>query len=267
MKICLIGGAGYIGSCLSLSLSGHGHDVTIIDPAEPILFPPEIRHIKNKFDPQQIDLNKFDCVYHLAAFPSIEGCERLGAKKTFQENVEVTKTIVDALKNYSTKLIFASSSAIYATPSLYSVSKLQSEYLVANRPNSISLRLGTVYGISPNMRNGVLVNDMVKQAVNSGHLEIWHPDSIRPYIDIDDCVRYMRLIKTQKFGISYANVASQMVEKIAIAGYISHETLCDVSVVDYSRRFIQWFDMECSIKPFSPISEGIQKLVRHYVES
>ena len=52
--------------------------------------------------------------------------------------------------------------------SLYGQTKVQAESLVLDSPNAITLRLATVFGLSPRMRLDLLVNHFVHEAVTRG---------------------------------------------------------------------------------------------------
>lgn len=129
MKYFIIGGAGFIGSVLvDKLLNQKGNSVTVYDN----LSSGKLRYIK-KFSSQKnflfikddiLDLKKLqknmkhhDFVYHLAANPDI----RLGLKDTrldFQINTVGTMNVLDSMiKNKINKIVFASSSAIFGTPS------------------------------------------------------------------------------------------------------------------------------------------------------
>jgi nucleoside-diphosphate-sugar epimerase len=74
---------------------------------------------------------------------------------------------------------------------LYGQTKVQAEAEVLGSPNAISLRLATVFGMSPRMRMDLLVNQFVYSAVTGGTLVLFEKDFKRNYIhirDIADCM-------------------------------------------------------------------------------
>jgi nucleoside-diphosphate-sugar epimerase len=61
---------------------------------------------------------------------------------------------------------------------------------VLDGPNSLTLRLATVFGTSPRMRVDLLVNHFVYAAVTDGYIVIFEKDFKRNYIhirDVADC--------------------------------------------------------------------------------
>jgi nucleoside-diphosphate-sugar epimerase len=264
-KIAIIGGAGYIGSALSKKLAEDRHKVTVIDPnITPVH--PQIFHVHREFEQTDIDLGQFDIVYHLAAITSIQKCEILPVSEVYKTNVALTRKIVNGLYK-DTPLIYASTSAIYAGASKYSISKLQSEYEVAKHPRSTCLRLGTVYGISPNTREGILVNDMVRQAVTTGELSLWHGDTTRPYTHIDGCVDYLAGL-TKRTPKKLENVFADFWSKEYIAKIIRSLTGCEINIVNRSEKFSQDFIVKgCDIvhKRWS-LENDIAEIVRFYAE-
>jgi len=70
---------------------------------------------------------------------------------------------------------------------------VQAEKEILSKPNSISLRLATVFGISPRMRLDLLVNQFVYAAVTDGYIVIFEKHFKRNYIhirDVADCFLY-----------------------------------------------------------------------------
>ena len=77
--------------------------------------------------------------------------------------------------------------------SLYGQMKAQAEAELLETPNVISLRLATVFGMSPRMRLDLLVNHFVYAAVTDGYLVIFEKDFKRNYVhvrDVADCFVY-----------------------------------------------------------------------------
>ena len=70
--------------------------------------------------------------------------------------------------------------------SLYGVTKSQAEAEFLQSPNAVTLRLATVFGMSPRMRLDLLVNHFTYAAVTDGYLVIFEKDFKRNYIHIRD---------------------------------------------------------------------------------
>ena len=77
--------------------------------------------------------------------------------------------------------------------SLYGQTKTEAEAEILERPNTVTLRLATVFGMSPRMRLDLLVNHFVHAAVTDGYIVIFEKDFKRNYIhirDVADCFIY-----------------------------------------------------------------------------
>jgi nucleoside-diphosphate-sugar epimerase len=77
--------------------------------------------------------------------------------------------------------------------SLYGQTKTQAEQELLQSPNVVTLRLATVFGMSPRMRLDLLVNHFVYAAVTDGYIVIFEKDFKRNYIhirDVADCFLY-----------------------------------------------------------------------------
>jgi nucleoside-diphosphate-sugar epimerase len=73
--------------------------------------------------------------------------------------------------------------------SLYAETKVNTEqYIIENHQdlNYIVCRLSTVYGVSPRMRFDLTVNDFTLNAFRKKYLDIFLPESYRPYIHVFD---------------------------------------------------------------------------------
>ena len=60
--------------------------------------------------------------------------------------------------------------------SLYGQTKTQAEHELLGSPNAVTLRLATVFGMSPRMRLDLLVNHFVYTAATDGYIVIFEKD-------------------------------------------------------------------------------------------
>src|SRR5437667_4873352 len=102
--------------------------------------------------------------------------------------------------------------------SLYGRTKVQAEQELLATPNTICLRLATVFGMSPRMRLDLLVNHFVYAAVREGYLVIFEKDFKRNFIhirDVADCmlhgIRHAGAMtgKAYNLGLDDANLSKE----------------------------------------------------------
>lgn len=239
-KILVTGGAGYIGSVLVPELLRAGHEVTVLDNfmygqaslldvcnlKALTLVRGDVRdekliteHIKGK-----------DFIIPLACIVGAPACDRdpVTARTTNLEAIE----LILKLRNQSQKIIFPNTNSGYGRMaegvafcdetssldpvSLYGKLKVQAEKELLDSKNAITLRLATVFGISPRMRLDLLVNDFVYRAVNDGAIVLFEAHFKRNYIHIRDVARaFMHAIEnfetmknqTYNVGLSDANLS------------------------------------------------------------
>jgi nucleoside-diphosphate-sugar epimerase len=115
-----------------------------------------------------------------------------------------------------------------ATPlepiSLYGQTKVDAEAELLGLPGTITLRLATVFGMSPRMRLDLLVNHFVHAAVTDGYLVIFEKDFKRNYVhirDVADCMAYCiehsdRMVgRPFNLGLDAANLSkAELAQKI-----------------------------------------------------
>jgi nucleoside-diphosphate-sugar epimerase len=90
--------------------------------------------------------------------------------------------------------------------SLYGQTKSQAEAELLESQNVITLRLATVFGMSPRMRLDLLVNHFTYAAITDGYLVIFEKDFKRNYIhirDVADCFLHCIVNSKQMIGRPY----------------------------------------------------------------
>jgi len=108
--------------------------------------------------------------------------------------------------------------------SLYGRDKVAAEQIVLGRENAISLRLATVFGMSPRMRIDLLVNDFVHRAVTDRFVVLFEAHFKRNYVHIRDVARaFLHAIdnfdrmrgRAYNVGLSDANLSkTELCERI-----------------------------------------------------
>jgi nucleoside-diphosphate-sugar epimerase len=212
MKILITGGAGYIGSVLTPALLGLGHEVTVVDN---FLFRQnsltdcchyETFHVARGDCRDQALMKqltaKADVIIPLAALVGAPMCERdpIAAQTTNCDAVEMLCRLASPgqwmlmpVTNSGYGIGEKGKPCTEDSPlrplSLYGVTKVKAEERVLARPNSISFRLATVFGVSPRMRIDLLVNDFVHRAFTDRAVVIFEGHFKRNYIHVRDVAR------------------------------------------------------------------------------
>ena len=213
----ITGGAGFIGSHITLKLLQDGHKVKVIDKKLINYSLLKKLTLEKRFSYSQINIKNsedlieefkgIDIIFHFSASADIA----LGTSNTFidvQQGTLVTYAVLEAMRKTSIKrLIFPSSSTVYGYPSkiptsedsgllfpasLYGASKLSSEALIGAfcylyDMKSWIFRFGNVVG--KNVNRGVIIELINKLKKNSSELEVLgNGKQLKDYIYIDDCV-------------------------------------------------------------------------------
>ena len=183
MNILVTGGAGYIGSHVSLNLLDAGYNVTILDDlsnGHEQLIPKNADFIKCNINDVEIinsllQNNKFIAIMHFAGFVKVEESVKF-PEKYFTNNSKNSEQLFNiCFKNNLSNIIFSSSAAIYGnalhsniiseTAELkplnpYGESKVKTEKFLLKQKskdiNFIILRYFNVAGADPLMRTGLI---------------------------------------------------------------------------------------------------------------
>jgi nucleoside-diphosphate-sugar epimerase len=213
MKILVTGGAGYLGSILCEHLLKAGHSVHVVDN---LMFNQRtLLHLcaDTTFNFTRGDardealigklVKDADVIIPLAALVGAPACDRdpWTAKAV---NFDAIK-MINKMRSPRQLCVYPTTNSGYGTKSgeqfcteetplepisLYGQSKVDAEAEVLNSPNSLTLRLATVFGLSPRMRLDLLVNHFTYAALFDGYLVIFEKDFKRNYIhirDVADC--------------------------------------------------------------------------------
>ena len=216
LRILVTGGAGYLGSVLCERLLDAGHHVTVLDSLlyqQNSLFHLcanarfEFVHGDARDNSVVGGLAKgADVLIPLAAIVGAPACDSdpLLARSVNLEAIRLLnrvrssgQLIVYPTTNsgYGTKTgdVFCTEETPLEPISLYGQTKTQAEQELLQSPNVVTLRLATVFGMSPRMRLDLLVNHFVYAAATDGYLVIFEKDFKRNYIhirDVADCFLY-----------------------------------------------------------------------------
>ncbi len=293
MKILVTGGAGYKGVVLTKALLDKGHQVTILDNfmygCEPVLHlvgnpaftavREDIRNLNEKH------LKGFDAVYHLAGISGYPACEA-NPHSAKLINVDASRRLRDLLSP-DQRLIYASTTSFYGksgarcdeeTPvepvSLYGITKYQAEQELLQRPNTISLRFATIFGISPRMRVDLLVNDFTSKAVHERCIVLFESKTKRTFLHIQDAIAAyvftLEHFETMKHGIFNVGSDALNFTKMEIANAVKEETGCsiiDSEMKDFdTRNFVIGFDKfaKLGFQVKYSLADGIREMVKLY---
>lgn len=212
LKILVTGGAGYLGSVLVPALLAEDHQVTVLDS---FLF-----HQSSLLDccaHERFRVVRGDCrdrrvleplvkdadfILPLAAIVGAPAC-KADETAALSINREAVKLLL-SLRSPSQGIVFPCTNSGYGVGekdkfcteesplkpiSLYGTSKVEAERAILDAGNGISLRLATVFGVSPRMRIDLLVNDFVWRAVSDRCVVVFEGHFKRNYIHIRDVAR------------------------------------------------------------------------------
>jgi nucleoside-diphosphate-sugar epimerase len=241
VRILVTGAAGYIGSVLVPELLKKGHEVIAIDnfmynqtSLLDCCFHEKLTVIRGDARDKELIskyLKNVDVILPLACLTGAPLCSKdpIAARTT---NLDAVNMILE-LRSREQRIIFPTTNSGYGigqkakfcdenTPlnpiSLYGRLKIEAERAILNSGSCITLRLATVFGVSPRMRLDLLVNDFTYRAVYDRFIVLFEAHFKRNYIHIRDiarvfihCLENFEDMKNQPYnvGLSDCNISSE----------------------------------------------------------
>lgn len=211
MNICITGSAGYIGSILTPLLVKHGYNVTALDSfvyGNETTLAALCKH--QNFDLYRVDVRderawrpfvaKADVVIPLAGLVGAPACD-LRPFEAQALNLDHPLALIKALAPDqlcvmpTTESAYGSNAEVCTeeTPtnplSSYGKHKAVVEAELLRRENSVSLRLATVFGMSPRMRLDLLVNDFTWKAYREHSILLFEEHYKRTVLHVEDAAQ------------------------------------------------------------------------------
>ncbi|MFQ5488640.1 MAG: NAD-dependent epimerase/dehydratase family protein [Gammaproteobacteria bacterium] len=297
--VLVTGGAGYLGSILCEHLLDVGYRVTVVDRlmyGQHSLFHlcanPHFEFVYGDVRDEALLrrlIRNADILTPLAAVVGAPACDR-DPWLARSVNLEAVQ-LLNRLRSPRQLVVFPTTNSGYGTKSgdtfctedtplepisLYGQTKVQAEADLLETPNVISLRLATVFGMSPRMRLDLLVNHFVYAAVTEGYIVIFEKDFKRNYVhirDVADCFVYCIQHADQMMGRPYnvgldeANLSKEelalRIKEYAPNFYVNFS---DVGSDPDKRNYIVSNQRlrEAGFEARRTLDEGIQELLKGY---
>ena len=294
-NILITGGAGYIGSVLVPELLHDGHNVTVLDnfifgqsSLNHVCYHPNFKVYRGdvRIEADMLPLMKdADIIIPLAAYVGAPFCDRdpIGATTTNKDAIFMMMKYLDK----DQVVIMPTTNSAYGTGdncteesplnpiSRYAIDKVEVEKVLMNHSNATSLRLATVFGMSPRMRIDLLVNDMTYRAVYDGFVVLFESHFKRNYIHVRDVVQAFKMAIAQEtmrgqiynVGLSSANVSKRELCDI-IKTYVPRFEIVEAEIgKDKDQRNYVVSNEKIELEGFKPnynLNNGIQELLKGF---
>jgi nucleoside-diphosphate-sugar epimerase len=156
-------------------------------------------------------------------------------------------------KLHNQKLIFASSISVYVDThgrqakeidplpepvSYYDFHKQTIErYAALAYPNSFAIRLGTVCGPSPNMRRELLLNSLVRSAIQDGQIQVANRQASRGLLGIRDLCRAIEVLIGNPISPGCYNLASVNVKIGELADFVARRFQVPCFEIEHANKY------------------------------
>jgi nucleoside-diphosphate-sugar epimerase len=300
-RVLVTGGLGYLGSILCEHLLAAGHRVQAVDNlmygvGQQGLFHlcanPAFEFVKGDVRDESLMrglVSGADVIIHLAAIVGASACDRDPLLAT-TVNLDAVR-LLSRLRSPRQLVIYPNTNSGYGATtgetfcteesplrpiSLYGRTKVEAETLLLQQPNTIALRLATVFGMSPRMRLDLLVNHFVYTAYKEGYLVIFEKDFKRNFVHVRDvadcmlhCIAHAADMQGRPYnvGLDSANLSKEELAlkvKEYVPGFYIHfapigEDPDKRNYIVSSRRL-----QEAGFVPGRTLDDGIRELLKGY---
>lgn len=299
MRVLVTGAAGYIGAVLCERLLDEGWKVRALDRLS--FGGQSLFHLCSNadFEFTQGDVRNRDLVREALADVDvvIPLAAIVGAPACDQDPLSATSINLDAirmlndLRSHEQLVVYPTTNSGYGTQSgemfctedtplqpisLYGSTKVEAERAILDSPNSITLRLATVFGMSARMRLDLLVNHFTYAAVTDGYLVMFEKDFKRNFIhirDVADCfvhsIRNAERMAGHPYnvGLDDANLSKEELA-LRIKRYVPNFYIhfASVGTDPDKRNYIVSNERlrQAGFEARRTLDEGIQELIKGY---
>ena len=298
-RVLVTGGAGYVGSVMVPMLLDAGYEVTVLDNLmygqTSLLGVADNERLSfvqgDTRDERRLKelLPKVEAIIPLAALVGAPACDRnpilaeslnVGAIQSLIKLRSPQQIIVYPTTNsgYGTK-----SGDVYCTEetplepiSLYGRNKVQAEKELLGSGNVITLRMATIFGVSPRMRLDLLVNHFVYEAMRSGYIVIFEKHFKRNYIHIRDvadcflfCLKNFERLKNEPYnlGLDEANYTKEELANLVKHSIPNFNVIFSDIGTDPDQRNYIVSNAKLKARGFTAhrsVQQGINELIRAY---
>ncbi|MTI08919.1 NAD-dependent epimerase/dehydratase family protein [Curvivirga aplysinae] len=249
--VLITGGAGYVGSMLTMNLLEQGYNVKVLDlylygdaSLESVRDHPNLIEIKGDLRDQELlktSLEKVDKVIHLACVSNDPSFE-LNPALSKAINFDAFEPLVELSKDAGVKMfIYASSASVYGVSDADNVTEdhpllpitdynkykgLCEPILLKYKDKDfcpVIIRPATVCGYSTRQRFDLSVNILTSHAVNNRKITVFGGSQKRPNLHIKDMISLYSLLLKQP--------AEKVSGKIWNAGYQNHKMIDIATIV------------------------------------
>ena len=300
MNVLVTGGAGYLGSILVPALLDRGFGVTVVDnfmygqdSLAGVCYHPAFSVVRG--DVRSVEtmrplLKDADVIVPLAALVGAPVCDRdpLAATSTNKQaildmlgligpNQRVIMPITNSGYGVGEPGKFCTEETPIRPVSLYGRDKVEVERALLDRhPSAISLRLATVFGMSPRMRLDLLVNDFTYRAYTDRFIVLFESQFKRNFLHVRDVARaFLHAIdnfdrmagQIYNVGLSDANLSKlELCRRIQkhLPSFVIHES--DIGVDPDRRDYIVSNEKieRTGYRPAFSLDEGIRELIKGF---
>lgn len=298
-RVLVTGGAGYVGSVMVPMLLDAGYEVIVLDNMMygqtsllGVADCEKFSFVRGDARDERLLgelLPKVEAIIPLAALVGAPACDRnptlaeslnLGAIRSLIKLRSPEQIIIFPTTNsgYGTK-----SGDVYCTEetplepiSLYGQNKIQAEKELLESGNAITLRMATVFGVSPRMRLDLLVNHFVYEAIHRGYIIIYEKHFKRNYIHIRDvadcfifCLENFERLKNEPYnlGLDEANYTKEELANLVKRSVPNFNIVFSDIDTDPDRRNYIVSNAKLQERGFTArrtVQQGINELIKAY---
>lgn len=208
-KIVLVGGSGYLGSVVLPLLQSEGYDVVVFDKFHygsahlttllPLAKQWAVGDVRD-YDSLKKVSRGATYIINLAAVVGSPVCARFGFEAR-SVNVDGAKVVASVARDSGIRVVHASTGTAYgpvqgecsesspiSPATVYGEQKALSEAYLTDL-NGCSLRFSTVFGLSPRLRNDLLIHSLCMKASRDRSVVLYESNALRSFVHVNDAAR------------------------------------------------------------------------------